>query len=599
MHARRYSSISIYARLLRYALPDWPWLLLMLAISLAGTPLALLTPVPLQIAVDSVIGSKPLPAPLAAVLPTSVTGSATSLTLIVAAMIVLIALLSSFQQLVTAMVKTYVSERLVTRVRSQLFRHVQRLSLSYYDNKGTADTIYRIYHDAPAVQSLTLRSIIPAITAAFTLGSMLYVTAQLNGKLALIAAMLAPPLMLLTCGFSGSLRKRWREVKELDSSAQSVVQEVLTSVRVVKAFGREDDEDQRLTDKFRQRLAAHVAVGFRESLYSVLVLCLTATGTAVILFIGVSDVRSGAMTLGQLVLVMAYLKQLYEPVKALANQLTGKQKALASAERVLSLLDQDVEVRERPDARPIERAQGLLQFEDVSFSYDSKLPVLREISFTIAPGTRVGIIGRTGAGKTTLMNLLMRFYDPTAGRILLDGIDLRDYRLADLRNQFSIVLQEPLLFSSTIGENIAYGRPGASSKEIVAAAQDANAHDFIMALPEGYETPVGERGMRLSGGERQRISLARAFLRNAPILILDEPTSSIDTKTEDVIIAAMEQLMRGRTTLMIAHRLRTLRHCDALLQLDHGRLVQEPTGGRAEVRRALAEADAAAVGLDG
>jgi ABC-type multidrug transport system ATPase subunit len=318
-----------------------------------------------------------------------------------------------------------------------------------------------------------------------------------------------------------------------------------------------------------------------EGVFGLLVGLTTAVGTATVLFIGMRHVQAGVLTLGQLLLVLGYLSQLYAPLKTISKKVGDLEASLASAERAFALLDAAPDVAERPNARPLTRARGAVAFRNVWFAFGTDQPVLHDISFEIGAGTRLGIVGATGAGKTTLVSLLTRFYDPTAGQILLDGVDLRDHKVADLRNQFAIVLQEPVLFSTSIAENIAYGRPDAGDDEIVAAAKAANAHDFIMNLPQGYETLVGERGMRLSGGERQRISLARAFLKNVPILILDEPTSSVDTKTEAAIMEAMERLMQGRTTVMIAHRLSTLAHCDARLEIEHGRLVptSSPTSG--------------------
>jgi ATP-binding cassette, subfamily B, bacterial len=270
--------------------------------------------------------------------------------------------------------------------------------------------------------------------------------------------------------------------------------------------------------------------------------------------------------------VMSYLAQLYAPLQTISRGAATLQSSLASAERAFLLLDEAPDVVERQNARAVSRVSGSVAFHNVSFTYDNGPPVLREVSFEIRPGTHLGIIGMTGAGKTTLVSLLNRFYDPTVGQILLDGVDLRDYKLADLRNQFAIVLQEPVLFSTSIAENIAYARPDASMEEIIEAAQAANAHQFIVNLPNGYDTLVGERGMRVSGGERQRVSLARAFLKDAPILILDEPTSSVDRQTETVIIEAMERLMHGRTTFIITHRLSALKYCDELLRIENGRL---------------------------
>ena len=300
-----------------------------------------------------------------------------------------------------------------------------------------------------------------------------------------------------------------------------------------------------------------------------------AAGEAAVIFIGVRNVQAGTLTLGDLLLVMGYLSQLYRPLQSISKKVGDLQGSLASAERTFALLDQTPEVIEKPNAIPLSRASGALSFQNVSFAYEGgeNNPVLQNVSFEVGPGTRVGIAGATGAGKTTLVSLLTRFYDPTSGQITLDGVDLRDYKIADLRKQFAIVLQEPVLFSTSIAENIAYANPDATYEEIVAAARAANAHEFTTNLPEGYHTQVGERGMRLSGGERQRISLARAFLKDSPVLILDEPTSSVDEKTEAVIMEAMTQLMLGRTTFMIAHRLSTLEQCDVRLKIEQGRVI--------------------------
>jgi ATP-binding cassette subfamily B protein len=420
--------------------------------------------------------------------------------------------------------------------------------------------------------------VIPLLAALTMLGSMLYVTARLSPKLALVAVAVSPPLLVVTAYFRRRLRKQWRDVKKLESSAQSVVQEVLGAMRVVKAFTREGHEHQRFEHQTRSGMTARLGVALQEDCYGMLVGLFLAAGTSAVMYIGVRDVRANALSLGSLLMVMAYLAKLYDPIKTLGKQLAARERSMASAERAFALLDESPDVVDNPDARPLQRARGDVAFRDVSFSYPGgvggeNLPALDRLSFVIPAGTRVGIAGKTGAGKTTLINLLSRFYDPTGGAILLDGVDLRDFRLADLRNQFSIVLQEPVLFSTTIAENIAYGKPGATEEEIVAAAKAANAHDFIASLADGYQTQVGERGMCLSGGERQRISLARAFLKDSPIMILDEPTSSVDLRTEAQIIEAMQRLMHGRTSFMIAHRPATLESCDLLLRLESGRII--------------------------
>ena len=414
----------------------------------------------------------------------------------------------------------------------------------------------------------------PFVSAAVMLLAMIYVTALIDWQLAVVALAVSPVLFLLTRSYRRPLRRRYNKVKEIDTSSLSVIQEVLTAVRVVKAFGKEDHEQQRFVRHSSEGTKARIRLALFQGGFDLLIGLTTGAGTALVLFLGVSHVQAGILTLGELLVVMAYLTQLYTPLRTISKKATDIQSSLAGAGRAFNVLDEKPDVAERPDARSISRASGAVAFCHVHFAYGKNHPVVHDISFEIAPGTRVGIAGQTGAGKTTLVSLLTRFYDPVAGQVALDGIDLRDYKLSDLRNQFSIVLQEPVLFSTSISENIAYARPEATEQEIIEAAKAANAHDFITNLPDGYETHVGERGMRLSGGERQRISLARAFLKDAPILILDEPTSSVDLKTEAGIMEAMERLMRGRTTFIIAHRLSTLESCDIRLELENGRLVR-------------------------
>jgi ATP-binding cassette subfamily B protein len=355
---------------------------------------------------------------------------------------------------------------------------------------------------------------------------------------------------------------------------------VLASIRVVKAFVREDYEQERFIGRSRTRLAELIRVVLLQMKFDVTISLLIAVTSAVTLSLGILHVRAGTLTLGSLLLVIGYLAQLYAPLRTMSRKTSQLQSALAGAERAMAVLDEVPDVAERPAARPLVRAAGAIEFRNVSFGYTADSLVLRDVSFQIPPGTSVGIAGPTGAGKTTLLSLLTRFYDPTSGAILLDGVDLRDVVLRDLRNQFAIVHQEAVLFSTSIADNILYAKPGAGQQEVEAAARAANAHDFIAALPQGYETVVGERGMRLSGGERQRIALARAFLKDAPILLLDEPTSSVDVKTESVIMDALDRLMAGRTTFLIAHRLSTLEDCDVRLTVERGHVSSEETGAR-------------------
>ncbi|HEV2772918.1 MAG TPA: ABC transporter ATP-binding protein [Thermoleophilaceae bacterium] len=464
-------------------------------------------------------------------------------------------------------------EALTLGFRARLFGHVQRLSLGFHDMRGTTDSIYRIQYDAPAIQWITISGLIPLVASAVALLTTIYVIARIDWALGLVAVGAAPFLILLSRAYDRRMRPRYLDFHGLESNALGVVQEVLTAFCVVKAFGAEQQEHERFVRTSADSMRARVRLAFAEGTYALFVHLTTGIGAAVVLLVGVLGVQSGRLSLGSLLVVIAYLAQLYEPMTSISSQASSLQLSLASAERSFDLLKEAPDVPERPNARRLDRSSGAIEFRDVSFSYDGRTPVLEDLSFVLAPGKSLGVAGPTGAGKTTLVSLLTRFYDPEAGQILLDGIDLRDYRVADLRNQFAIVLQEPVLFSSSIGENISYGRPAASYDEIVAAARAAHAHDFVVGLPDGYQTLVGERGMRLSGGERQRLALARAFLKDAPILILDEPTSSVDVGTESLIMEAMERLMVGRTAIMIAHRLSTLESCDARIEVEGGRIV--------------------------
>ena len=563
---------SVYWRLWLLVRPYWIYVAGMLLLSLLAPPLALLTPLPLKITVDSILGGHRLPGFLDACLPAAWTHSEGALLTLVVVLLVGATVLTQLRNFGGTLLSTYAGEMLLRSFRAQLFRHVQRLSLAYHDTKGTSDSIYRIQNDTLAVQRI-VGAVAPFISDAFTVAGMLYVTALINWRLALVALAVAPVIFLVSRNHRRRLRRQSREVKKMESSALAVVHEVLGAARVVKGFGQEDRETERFFQRSTEGMRARIALLVSARNFNLLAAGITALGIATLLFIGVRDIQAGRMTLGDLVLVMGYASQLQGPLKSLSKRTGNTQLLLASVERAFALLDEAPDVVERPNARPLARARGAVEFHHVSFAYDRERPVLRDISFALEPGTCLGIAGTTGAGKTTLVSLLTRFYDPTAGAVLLDGVDLRDYALAGLRNQFALVLQEPVLFSTSIAENIAYARPGASEAEIIAAATAANAHGFISRLPEGYATPVGERGLKLSGGERQRLSLARAFLKDAPILILDEPTSSVDVRTEAAIVEAMERLVQGRTTFIITHRESALKHCDRILRLEHGRVV--------------------------
>lgn len=564
---------SLLFRILQQSRPCWLHLAAIVLLGLFSIPLALLFPLPLKIAVDSFLGHQPLPA----FMPTAWLPPSSSAALLLAVSLLLaIGLASSLQSLASWWLQTYTGEKLVWDFRARLLEHTQHLSLSFHDGRGATDPAYRIQHDAPSIQYIVIQGILPALMSFFTLAGMLTVCATIDLRLALIALAITPILFLLSCACSRLVRERSIKVKEMDSSAMSIIQEVLGSIRVIKAFGQEKREYERFVRRSNQRVDGQVRLARLQATFNVLIALTISAGTATTLYLGVRHVQAGTISVGELLVMMAYVGQMYEPLRLISSKATELQTWFTSIERAFALLDEKVDLHEKPGACELVRAHGEVEFRNVTFYYGSKCG-LRNVSFRLTPGTRVGIVGSSGAGKTTLLNLLMRFYDPCGGEIVLDGRDIREYRIADVRRQFSVVLQEPLLFAASIAENIAYGAPDATDEEIIAAARAAHSHDFICRLPEGYESKVGERGAQLSGGERQRISLARAFLRNSPILILDEPTSSVDVKTETAIMEATEELMRGRLTIMVAHRLSTLKHCDVILTLDQGQLISPGT----------------------
>jgi ATP-binding cassette subfamily B protein len=577
------ADLALYRGLLGQARPYWRHLAAILLLDLVATPLALLSPVPLKIVVDSVVGSEPLPEFVRVLLPGGSLDAPLALLAAAAGLQVAVLVLLQVRELAWYVLRARAGEGVTLAFRARLFRHAQRLSLAFHDRRGTAESVYRIQWDAPGIQWLTIDGIIPFVSAGFMFVSMVYVIARIDLQLALVALIVGPVLFTVSRVFDRRTRHRYRHLRELEVRAFAIVQEVLGALRVVKAFGREEREQERFVRQSDASAQARMRLSFAEGTFGALINVTLGVGAALVLFIGVRNVLAGSLTTGALLMVLSYLSQLYRPLETISHQVASLQDSLVSVRRAFELLDQVPDVTERPRARPLTRAAGAVEFRDVSFTYDRDA-VIRSVSFRVESGARVGIAGPTGAGKTTLMSLLFRFYDPSAGQILLDGVDVRQYRLTDLRNQFAIVLQEPVLFSTTISENIGYGRPDASFAEIVAAARAANAHGFISGLPDGYDTVLGERGMTLSGGEKQRLSIARAFLKDAPVLILDEPTSALDAGTETLIVDALERLTAGRTTLIIAHRFSTMRDVDHMLVLDRGEIVE--AGQRADLMAA-------------
>jgi len=551
----------------------WP-LVVLLIVSLLAVPMTLIFPLPIKLLVDSVLGSQPLPWYL-----TIFVGSQVSKTLalwLAISMLMATAVLTYLQNLVNVWYSNKVGNRMTLDVRARLFRQMQRLSVAYHDTMGAADSAYRTLNDAPMLRSFGIDSLIPLTTSILTLGAMILVMVFLDWQLALIALLVSPLMFLLTFVFRPRIRAGWRKFRASESAAMAVAQESLGASRLVKSYGQEERKNKELVSHYDASLSASLKVQVDSAIYSLLVGVLTAAGLAAVLYIGIGHVP-GILTLGSLLVVNYYVTQLYGPLRNVGQSILDIQMSLTGVERYRAVLDEKPDVPESPNARPLARAKGRIEFRNVLFEYTKDHPVLHDISFELPSGNRLGVVGPTGSGKTTLSTLLLRLFDPTEGVITLDSIDLKDYKLADLRNQYAVVHQETVLFSTSVAENIRFAKPNATMDEVIAAATAAKAHDFITNLPNGYDTLVGERGMKLSGGERQRISLARAFLKDASILILDEPTSSLDVHTESAILDTIQELMRGRTTMMIAHRPTTLRDCNMILVLEDGRVSRMTT----------------------
>ena len=540
---------------------------------------ALLQPWPLKLVIDSVLGSLPPPAALATQSKTALLG------VLATAMIGLQLVVGALAMLGTNVV-IRAALRMVFRLRCAVFEHLQRLSLAFHDATKVGDSLYRVAWDTYAVQTLLNNAIVPATTATLTLAGIAVVMALLDWRVTVAALAIAGPLILLIRRLDRPMTRHSMRVHERESAVSSRVQETLTAIRAVQAFAREPLERERFEHQAAESLHANLHLTLLQTGSQMVVSLLMAVGTAAVVWLAGLRGLHGALTPGDVVLLAAYVVMLYRPLETLAYTAVAVQGAAAGARRVLALLDIRPEVTDAPDAKPLPgRPRGHLVFERVSFAYRGGEPVLREVSLDVRPGETVALVGASGAGKTTLASLVVRFYDPGAGRITLDGFDLRALTLRSLRESVALVLQDPIIFGASIRENIAYGRPGATAEDVESAARAANAHEFIAALPEGYDAVVGERGATLSGGQRQRLAIARAFVKDAPVLILDEPTSALDADNERAILEALARLMKGRTTLIIAHRLSTIREADRIVVLQDGTIAEQGTHGELLARR--------------
>jgi ABC-type multidrug transport system fused ATPase/permease subunit len=533
---------------------------------------ALAEPWPLAILVDSVLGEREPPGIFRSIFG----GNPGQYEFLV--FVVLIGLtITLFTHGITVLaewVSAKLEQRMVLDLRSDLFNHCERLSLTFHDGRMTGQLMQQINNQAAAMGAIIV-AFPPILQAVLTLIGMFIVTTLISWKIALIS-LVAVPFIWYSLGLYGTrIVPRLQRVQALEWQSLSIVHEAMAMLRVIVAFGREDHEYQRFRKQGETAVEERVKLTVRQTLFSLGVTAATAMGTSLVLGFGAWSVIQGDITVGQLLVLIAYVASIYQPLEQISNTIGDLNEHFVQFNSSLDLLDIEREVTEADDAIALGRSNGRVEFESVSFAYGGREDTLIEISFVAQPGQRVAIVGPTGAGKTTLANLLIRYYDPAKGRILIDGVDLRQLKLDSLREQITVVLQEPLLFSGTIAENIRYGKLDATMDEIVVAAQAANVHDFIERQPHGYDTVLGERGAQLSGGERQRIAVARAFIKDASILVLDEPTSSIDSRTEGVILDALEDLMEGRTSFMIAHRLSTIRDADLILVVQDGRIVEQ------------------------
>jgi ATP-binding cassette subfamily B protein len=533
---------------------------------------ALLTPWPLKILVDYVLPGKTLPYGLD-VLFGPLAGNQVALLAVTVILSFVISVLVHSLTVVDNYVNTKLDQRMSLDFRTDLFEHSQKLSLAYHDQNRTGNLIFAINSQGDAVSRLIM-TIPPVAQSAISLIGMTWICWSMDRQLTLIALTIAPLMWISTTYYMRHIHTRTMEVRMMEGESLSIVHEAVSMMRVIVAFGRERFELKRFRKQAEEAVDARVVLTVRQALFTLAIDTLTAAGTALVFGLGFYHAMQNRITVGDLLVMLTYISMVYNPLSTIATTFGSLQEVFVSLEIAFQLLDTKPDIEDSPNAYKIDRAQGHVAFDDIHFSYEGRNETLKGVSFEARPGQVVAIVGPTGAGKSTLISLIPRFYDPSSGGILLDGRDIRTITLRSLRDQISIVLQEPLLFSGTITSNIRYGREDATMDDIIEAARAASVHDFISSLPQGYETVIGERGAKLSGGERQRISIARAFLKNAPLLILDEPTSSIDTKTERVILEALDRLMLGRTTFIIAHRLSTIRRADLILVLDQGQIVE-------------------------
>jgi ATP-binding cassette subfamily B protein len=528
----------------------------------------LLKPWPLQIVIDNALGGKPFPI-------AALSSSSGKLLLLACVGMVVIHFGAGALTLLHNYTAIRIGQNMVNDLRGALYAHLQRLSLAFHSRQRVGDLLYRITADSFAVQTMIMNGALPILSALVLLGGMLVILFPLDPILTMLALTIVPVLFALIALFNRKIVEIAGDVRTTESRVYSLVQWAMSSIKLVQAFTKEEEEHRRFMGASRESLQATLRLYNWQTLYSGTVNLVIAAGTAIVVFAGAQAVISGTLSIGQLIVFISYLAQLYAPISQITQSWGLIAGARVGARRIFEILDTEPDLKDGTRSFSLSGARGEVAWSGVDFRYRSDTTILTEIELKIAAGTKVAVVGPTGAGKSTLLGLLPRFYDPSAGSVAIDGLDVREYTLRSLRSQIAMVLQPPLIFPLSVRDNIAYGRPGADDAAIEQAARLAQIDDLIATLPAGYDTLLGESGTALSEGEKQRITIARALLRDAPILILDEPTSSLDVTTEALVMAGIERLMVGRTTFIIAHRLSTVRRCDQIVVLRGGAIVEQ------------------------
>jgi len=551
------------------------WLAIILLALLVETAMGLAGPWPLKIVLDSVVGRHPLPEWIVPLLGNRLAEDRVAIAAAAAFGLLIIGVFGSIARYVDKYYTESVSQWVANDLRMRVFHQLDRLSLSYYDTQQTGGLLSTITTDISTIQTFASEATLDILIDLLTIAGMLGLMFWLSSDFALIAVAVAPFILLFVMRFKRVVKQATHEVRRRESDVVAVVQEGLQSMRVVQAYGRQDLAESQLQQAGKAAVAAALRARRIKSLVSPVVTVIVSLCTAYVLYHGASLVLAGVMTIGALTVFLSYLSKFFKPVLDLATMTNSIAQTAVAVERVQSIILADQMIPEAPNATEPAPFKGEIIFDRVAFSYKPDTPVLKGVSFRIEPGQFVGFVGATGGGKSTVASLIPRFYDPTAGRVLVDGVDVRDYKLKSLRSQVGVVLQDTVLFQGTIADNIAYGRPGATRQEVIQAARDADAHEFIAQMPRGYDSTVGERGLTLSGGQRQRIGIARALIRNAPILILDEPTAALDAEAEQLVLQGLARLRNGRTAIAIAHRLSTVRDADNIVVFKEGIVTEQ------------------------